>query len=170
MAAFNAASIVEDLDYDFTAMAGHPNYIKELAEAKGTIREPTALQVRNYWQASAKEMQRIRREAEKAVAAGNAGGDAPEPPGTEDEPDDEPDGLDLVADADPKAAQAIRGRDAANLSKLCSGDPSTEILLALPHRIYLKFAEWLMKEVTDPEAVTGAGSPPLQIVRSPAAG
>ena len=148
-------------------MAGHPNNIRELAEAKGTIREPTALQVRQYFQATAKEMQRMRREARKAVA-GEKAADAAGPPGAGDGPDEPggevPDEVDEVADADPKAADATRRRDAMRISKLCSGDPSTEILLALPMRVYLKFGEWLLGEITDPEAVTGAGSPHLRMI------
>jgi hypothetical protein len=168
VATFNAGTVLERLDYDFSALAGPPNNIRELAEAKGTIREPTSLQVQAYLQASAREMQRLRREARAAVAdaeTADAAGEAAEPG-----PDATDAQLAALASADAKKGDATRRREAAMFSKLCSGDPSTEILLLLPHRIMAAFVEWLMKEVMDPEAVTGAGSPPLAIVRSPAAG
>lgn len=168
MAVFNAGSILEPLDYDFTAMAGPPNNIRELAEAKGTIKEPTSLQVQAYMQASAREMQRIRREARAVVEAAEKeqDGEAPDP-GADDATDSQ---LAAVADRDVKRSEAARKREAAMVSKLCSGDPSTETLLLLPHRIANEFGKWLVQEVLDPEAVTGAGTPHLQMVRSPAAG
>lgn len=175
MAVFNAGTILESLDYDFTALAGSPNNICGLAEAKGTIREPTSLQVQAFMQASAREMQRLRREARAAVAdsesaaddgtaAGNGTG---EPAGDGDVTDEQ---LAVLADADAKRGSAARRREAAMYSKLCSGEPSADVLLLLPHRIMAEFGRWLVKEVMDPEAVTGAGSPHLQMVRSPAAG
>lgn len=176
MAAFNAASILESLDWDFTSLAEPPNGITELAGAKGTTPEPTSLQVQAFLQASAREMQRLRRDARAAVAAEEAkeaaaaeareaGETPPEPP-----PDATGAELAVLADADAKRGIATRKREAAMFSKLCSGNPSTEILLLLPHRVMEAWCGWLMKEVMDPEAVTGAGSPQLQIVRSPAAG
>jgi len=166
MAVFNAASVLEALDYDFTDLAGPPNNIAGLAEAKGTIPEPTERQVRQFLQSSAREMQRIQRQARKAVADAEAKNGEGEP--AEAAADDA--GLAVLADVDMRAADATRRRDAEILAKLCSGQPSAEILMLLPHRIYKAFSEWLLKEVLDPEAVTGAGKPPLAIVRSPAAG
>jgi hypothetical protein len=165
VATFNAGTVLESLDFDFTAMAEPPNSIAELADAKGTIKEPTALQVQTYMQSLAREMQRQRREARAALAAAEkAEADGTEPP---DETDEQ---LTVLADADKKKADAARRREAAMVSRLCSGFPGTEMLLLLPHRIANEFGAWLIKEVTDPEAVTGAGSPHLQMVRSPAAG
>lgn len=165
--AFDAGGIVGALDYDFTALAGAPNNIRGLADAKGTIREPTSLQLQQFMQASAKEMQRIQRQARKAVAD-SAARDAGD--GTGDGAPDDDAGVTAMADVDIKAANAARKRDAENLSRLCSGDPGAETLLLLPHRIKSAFSEWLLKEMMDPEVVTGAGAPPQQMARPPAAG
>jgi hypothetical protein len=174
MAAFNAASIVEPLDYDFTGMALAPNNIRELADVRGVIPEPSSVQVRRFMQASARELQRIQREA--ADAAGKAGQGTGEPAEDAEGADadigagDVADAIELLAGADERAGEAARKRDAANVSKLCSGEISAETLMKLPFRIYRGFGKWLWEEITDPEAVTGAGKPHLQIARSPAAG
>jgi hypothetical protein len=165
MASFDAGGVVEPLDYDFTAMAAAPHNITGLAGVKGTIREPTTVQVQTWLTANAKEMQRLRQEA----------GDAPPEPAPDADPE-LPDAavtdalLAKLAEVDPKKVQAARLRQAKIYSALCSGEPTPEHLALLPHRIMNAFADWISKEVLDPEAVTGAGKPPLQIVRSSAAG
>jgi hypothetical protein len=165
VATFNAASILEPLGYDFSSLAGEPNNIKELAGATGVTPEPTSLQVQAFFQASAREMRRLQREARKALAdaeaAGESGKPVPEPTDAE---------LAAQARAEEKRAEASRRRQATMVSKLCSGNPSAEILMKLPHRVSQAYGEWLVGEINDPEAVTGAGKPPLAIVRSPAAG
>lgn len=165
MATFNAASILEPLDYDFTSLAGEPNNISELADARGTTPEPSSPQVQAFFQASAREVQRVQREARKALADAEAA----EASG---EPVPEPTDAELAAQdkAEEKRAEASRRRQAAMVSKLCSGNPSAEILMKLPHRMASAYGEWLVGEINDPEAVTGAGRPPLAIVRSPVAG
>lgn len=163
MATFNAASILEPLDYDFTALANHPNNIRELADAKGTTPEPTSERVQAFLQASAREMQRLRREARAAVADAETGKDDPAGDASDAE-------LAAVAGTDAKRGTEARKREAAMYSRLCSGDPSAATLLKLPHRHMAAWCGWLLKEVMDPEAVTGDGTPHLQMVRSPAAG
>jgi hypothetical protein len=169
MASFDAGGVVEPLDYDFTAMAAAPHSITGLAGVKGTIREPTSVQVQTWLTANAKEMQQLRQE-------GGAEQAGPKPESAADGAAELPDAavtdalLAGLAEVDPKKVRAARLRQAKIYSALCSGEPTAEQLALLPHRIMNAFADWLSREVLDPEAVTGAGRPPLQIVRSSAAG
>jgi hypothetical protein len=164
VAGFNAGNVVSPLDYDFSAMAEAPHNIKELAECKGVIAEPSSVQLQAFQTANAKELQRIRKEA-----------------GAPDGEDDAPDGavsagvisdalLARLADVDPKKVEAARLRQAKIYAAVCSGTPSAETLGFLPHRIMNAFAEWLSDELMNPEAKAGDGKPPLTIVRSSAAG
>lgn len=62
-------------------------------------------------------------------------------------------------------------RDMAGVySKLCSGDPSVQDLLALPLRVRIRFFEWLQGEVVNPEAGPGAGIAPVTPLKRSAAG
>lgn len=168
MGTFNAGTVLESLDYDFTDMAGEPNLIEGLAQAKGTIKEPTRLQFQQFMRDSAREHQRLIAEAQKDAEADGDGS------GSEEKGDSPADELAAIsagmARADMRKAETARKNDAAMLSKLCSGNPSTEILLLLPHRVYIAFSQWLYKELSDPEAVTGGGAPHLKMLKSPAAG
>lgn len=177
MGAFNAASILDPLDYDFSSLAGKPENISGLADAKGRIPEPSRKQVQQYMQASARELQRLQREAREAADAVEAkakAGAEPEGAGSEEAGTEARHPVimltDGIAAADMRIADAAHKRDAAILSKLTSGEISTEILLLLPHRVYSAFSEWLVGEVMNPEAVTGAGTPHLTMLKSPAAG
>ena len=161
MAGFDAGGIVEPLAYDFTAMAKPPHDIAGLANAKGTIREPTSLQVEKFLDTSRRDILRQRRELADQGLADTDGM-------TQDQI------LEAFAKIDPAAAAkrsaAARKRSAEILSALCSGEPSAATLLLLPHRIMLAFAEWLSGEVLSPEAAAGGGNGQVLSLQSRAAG
>lgn len=152
MASFNASTVVEALDYDFSGLAEPPHLIKGLAEVRGTVKEPTSKQVQAYVNASKREMARQRKEI----------GDV-----------DESDGdavlaaLDRMDDDRTLAAQK---RSAEIVSALCSGHPTTAQLMLLPHRAMHLFGEWIANEVLNPEAVTGDGKAQVVPLRSSSAG
>lgn len=138
MASFTAAGIVEPLEYDFTAMARAPHLIAELAEAKGTIREPTTQQVQKFMNDLELERDRTRK--------------------LMDGLGDEPDVADVVARRSPEMVDESVAHNSEIVSALCSGTPSAEHLRMLPHRIMSLFTDWITGQVLNPEAVTGAGS------------
>ena len=148
MAGFNAANIVEPLDYDFTA-------IKGLENVKGTIPEPTSLQVQTFLTASRKEADRNQRDL-------GITGDA------EDMTKEQI--LAVLDKASPSRTQAAKKREAEIFSDLCSGTPTAGQLLELPHRIMIEFAKWVTKEVLDPEVSTGGGGAQVVNLRSSSAG
>jgi len=145
MPSFNAANVVDPLDYDFSAVPG-------LQDVKGTIKEPTSLQVQAYVNATRAEMVRLRRET-----------------GVVDEEDADA-VLAALEKMDPARTVEAQKRSAEILSALCSGHPTGGQLMKLPHRVMHAFSEWLAKEVLDPEVVTGAGRPRLTSLPSSSAG
>jgi hypothetical protein len=160
VASFDAGTVIEALDYTLEPF---------VPGRKGTIREPTSVQVQAFLTANAKEMQRLRKEAGVEPPAGD--GAAGEVQAADADPEMISDELlAKLAAVDPKKVEAAQRRGARIYADLCSGEPSAEDLMKLPHRIMLKFAEWLMGEVMSPEAVTGAGRPHLTAVPSSAAG
>jgi hypothetical protein len=161
MAGFDAGGIVSPLDWDFTAMAKPPHDIAGLANAKGTIREPTSLQVEKFLDTSRRDLLRQRRELAEQGLADTDGM-------TQDQI------LEAHAAIDPAAAatraKAARKRAAESLSALCSGEPSAATLLLLPHRILIAFGEWITDEVLSPEAAAGGGNAQVVNLPSRAAG
>lgn len=138
MASFTAAGIVEPLDYDFTAMAKAPHLIAGLADAKGTIKEPSTRQVQQFMNDTALERERTSHLmdglGEEATAS------------------------DVVARRSPEAIDESERRNSEIVAELCSGAPTAEQVRLLPHRIRALFIEWITEQVLNPEAVTGAGS------------
>jgi hypothetical protein len=168
VASFDAGSVVEALDYTFEPF---------VPGCKGTIKEPTSVQLQAFLTANAKEMQRLRREAGDDAAGGAADPTAGNEAGDGAPPDDavlasavSDKLLARIAETDPKKVEAAKLRQAKIFSALCSGEPSAADLLKLPHRQMSAFANWITDELMNPEAVTGDGTPHLQIVRSSAAG
>lgn len=146
MAGFNAATVVEALDYDFRT--------KESPDAiHGTIKEPNDQQIADYLTGvktlSAKYRDKL--------------------------PDMDPsagvDELMEAADAlDPQDIVAFYQDMAGMFSALCSGSPSKDDLLRLPTRIRAMFYAWLQQEVMSPEAAPGGGSAQVTPLKSAAAG
>lgn len=144
MAKFDSGSVVEPLDWTFEA---------HVKGAKGTIREPADQQIADYL-ASVKKLTA----KYKDMMPEGVDGDNP---------------ADMVAamdDLDPQTVVSIHQEMAGIYSALCSGEPSTELLLKVPLRIRVMFYGWLQQEVMSPEAAPGGGSGSATTLRSVAAG
>jgi hypothetical protein len=143
MAAFNAGTVVEALDWTF----------EPFVAAKGVIREPTDAQVAQYL----KDITDLRAEVKAKVP---------------DAPDDGDlvDLTDAVADLDLDSIAELTGKMAGIVAALCSGEPSRETILALPPRRRVMFYGWLQQEVMSPEAVPGGGNAQVTTLRSARAG
>lgn len=142
MTGFVADGIVEPLDFD----------LNPYTDVKGTITEPTSLQVQAFQTAVAKEMARGRREL-------GIGGDEKM---TNDK------FIEFLGKIDPERTKAEVKRQAEIHSALCSGKPTAAQLQKLPHRIMAAFSKWLSEELLTPEASAGAGN--VTPIRSKAAG
>ena len=143
MAAFNAASVVEALDWTF----------EPFVHASGVIKEPNDDQIAQYLA----DLKAIGTEIREKVP------DAP----------DSTDPVGLMAaldDLDLESVSALTGRMAGIYAALCSGEPSMEQILALPPRRRTMFYGWLQQEVMSPEAAPGAGNAQVRTLRSAAAG
>jgi len=150
MAVFNAAEIVEPLDFKFEAFVPGCN---------GTIKEPDDSQIARFWADWRKLTVDARRHAE---ATGKAFSDA-------DGADGDP-GEAITALDDTDTAVELHKRNAEIHSALCSGSPSAEEILGLPMRVRTRFYSWLEQEVMNPEAVAGGGNAQVRTLRSAAAG
>ena len=143
VAAFNAASVVEALEWTF----------EPFVSAKGVIKEPNDDQIATYLA----DMKAIGAEIKAKVP------DAPD--------GNDPVGLmSALEDLDIESVSALTGRMAGIYAALCSGEPSREQILALPPRRRTMFYGWLQQEVMSPEAAPGAGSAQVRTLRSAAAG
>jgi hypothetical protein len=143
MAKFDAATVVESLDWTF----------EPFVAARGVIREPTDEQIAQYL----KDVKAIGQEVREKVP------DAP----------DGSNPADLMAaleDLDLDSVAALTGKMAGIIAALCSGDPSKETILALPPRRRTMFYGWLQAEVMSPEAAPGGGNAQVRTLRSAAAG
>jgi hypothetical protein len=145
MAKFDASSVVEPLEYDFSSIPG-------LADVKGIIKEPSSVQVQKYVNDSRRELERQRTEL-----------------GLVDEADS--DSVIAALDKmDDERTVKEQKRSAEILSALCSGHPTGGQLMKLPHRVMHVFGQWLAGEVLSPEAVTGAGKTGAASPRSSSVG
>jgi len=145
MAGFNAATVVEALDWTFEPF---------VPGAKGVIAEPNDDQITAYLTGM------------KALMA-EVGDEVPALPDGSSDP------ADLIAaldDLDPASMQKLNGKMAVLYAELCSGNPSREAILGLPPRRRTMFYGWLQQEVMSPEAAPGGGSAQVTTLRSAAAG
>lgn len=148
MPKFNAATVVEPLEWTF-----HP-----LLEAKGVIKEPTDDQIVTFL-TDVKDLV-TRLQAKAATASTDVA-----VPGT-----DPADIVDAIEDLDPAVVGEFHQELAGVFAELCSGEPSKELLLQLPMRIRVVFYGWLRQEVMAPEAAPGGGSAQVTTLRPAAAG
>jgi len=152
MATFDAAAIVEPLNWTFAAF---------VPGAEGCITEPDDKQIARFWADLRKLTADTARHAEELsrahADARTDGGDEHQDRTAADEDDVE-------------AAVELHRRTAEIYSALCSGSPSEKEILSLPMRIRIPFYTWLRKEVMDPEAVAGGGKAQVANLRSVAAG
>jgi hypothetical protein len=144
MAAFNAGTVVEALDWTFEPF---------VPGAKGVVKEPNDAQITQYL----RDLKAIAAEIKAKVP------DAPDG----NDPADLMSSLDAL---DPEGISELTGKMAGIVAALCSGDPSKETILALPPRRRVMFFGWLQQEVMSPEAAPGGGSAQVRTLRSAAAG
>ncbi len=145
MAGFDAASVVEPLEYT----------LRPHVDKAGIIREPTDRQIADYLAGIKKLMKDFRGKLPDAMVAGSTDIAAI---------------LDAVDDLDAEVALKLNEQVAEVSSGLCSGDPTKDDILALPPRIRAMFLAWLQREVMSPEAAPGGGNAQVKTLRSVAAG
>lgn len=128
MAGFDAGSVVEPLHCK----------LKPYADFDADIPEPSTIQVQEFVNARNVEIERVRARAK-------------------DLPDDAT-AEQLAAILPPDVIEADRRRSAEIYSAVCSGKPSADDLMKLPHREFQVFTAWLLEELLNPEAAAGAGN------------
>ena len=143
MAAFNAGTVVEALEWTF----------EPFVHASGVIREPNDEQIKAYLADVKKMGEEIRAKIPDA------------PDGT-----DPASLMAALEDLDLDSVAALTEKMAGIISALCSGEPNRETILALPPRRRTMFYGWLQAEVMSPEAAPGGGSAQVRTLRSAAAG
>jgi hypothetical protein len=146
MPGFNAATVVEPLDYR----------LEPFVQKHGRIKEPSDRQIADFLEGLKGAMKL----ADEAL------------PGAETL-DTEADPAAMLAVLDQLSGDAlVRVLDELTglYATLCSGDPSKEDLLALPLRHRTAFFGWLMGEVVSPEGGTAAGGMPAAGLPHAAAG
>lgn len=146
MPMFDAGDVVESLDWDFH---------KAKVKAKGTIPEPTDVMIGDFLDG----LKKLYEDTRAMVEAGEAAADAT--PGEMMEALNQVTGSMFV-----DQMASIAGLYA----ELCSSQPGKETLLALPLRVRAKFYGWVMSEVVNPEAETGAGTAVVKPLRPAVAG
>jgi hypothetical protein len=146
MPKFDAGDVVEDLAWDFTR-AG--------VKAKGIVPEPSDAAIGQFLD----DLKTLYSDAKASGLDLDLPADA-----TPDEM------MTAIASVTGEAFVAFMAKLAELFATLCSGQPSTEQLLALPMRVRVKFYGWLQSEVVNPEAGTGAGTAELRALPSAAAG
>jgi hypothetical protein len=142
MAGFDAATVVDPLDYTFEPhVASH-----------GTIPEPTDDQIEAFTGA----MQSLMKEVQASTdMPGMTGDEGPEK------------FLEALDSLDPAKIRAQMDQMADVYALLCSGKPTADEIRLLPQRIRNRFFQWISKEVLNPEAGPGAGT--AQVIRLPGA-
>lgn len=161
MPRFNASTI-EALEYDLTKYAG------KVKGAKGEIPEPSEMQLEEFFafmERESREARReMRREQELLDGLDETGEDF-----EDDEVEGIPDGnaesdSEELDREDPEELQAAldeavknRAKAIAATAKLCSGEPSEEVLDTLPMRPFRAFTVWLIRELSDPEGIGATG-------------
>ena len=146
MPTFDAATVVESLDWDFTA-AG--------VKAKGTIPEPSDAAIGKFLD-------------DLKILYTKLQGSGLDIDVTADMTSAQM--LEELAGVTGEAYVEFMASLAVLFADLCSGQPSQENLLALPLRVRVKFYAWVQQEVVSPEAGTGAGMAAVRSLPSAAAG
>jgi hypothetical protein len=134
MPTFDAGTVLEQLDWDFTA-AG--------VKAKGTVREPSDAVIGQF-------LEGIRDLYTKAQNGPLAAAALPADTSPEDM-------LAALTSLTGAAFVDFMAETAALFSGLCGGSPSRDQILGLPMRVRVHFYAWIQKEVVNPEAVPAAG-------------
>jgi hypothetical protein len=132
MPKFDASSIAESLEYDFT------EFVKG---AEGTIAEPTDEMIGIFLD----EVQGITKEAQSLVPADLDMTDAAAM-------------LDAMNHLEPGDFVRLTSKMSGVYARLCSGHPTEKQIQGLPMRVRRLFFNWIQEAVLNPEAATGAGS------------
>jgi hypothetical protein len=168
MAGFNAATVVEALDYAFDSCKGNhegscwrgpetgPRPAKctvFVPGCHGVVPEPTDDQIVRFLTDVKALVGRLHEKAEADV-------DGRDPAGL----------VDAIEELDPSVVGEFHQELAGIFEGLCSGEPSREQVLGVPMRIRVMFYGWLRQEVMNPEAAPGGGNAQVTTLRSAAAG
>jgi hypothetical protein len=146
MAGFNAAAVVEALDYTFEPYA---------PGCTGSVREPDDKQIADYMAATRQMVNDFRGRLPDELIGGATTITSV---------------LDGVENLDVTVMAEFTGAMAEVAAALCSGTPSKEDILKLPPRRRAHFYAWLQREVMSPEAAPGGGKSQVKNLRSVAAG
>ena len=134
MPKFDAGSLAEALEFDFTG-AG--------VNAKGTIPEPSDEKIGQYLDEVAKAFGRIRETSGLADI----------------DPNDPAAMLAALEKIDAEEFIKVLDEVAAAAGRLCGGTPSVAQIRKLPLRVRQHFFAYLQREIVNPEAGPGAGTP-----------
>lgn len=126
---FDASKAVEPLNYDFTAYGGK----------KGTIAEPTAAQIGEFFTA-------LQRAVNETIGKRSTSVDPNSAEGRQEM-------LDTMANLDENAFENMQTRMVEAVADLCSGSPDVAAINKLPYRVQQRFIEWISGEFA-PEART----------------
>lgn len=151
MPQFDAASIVEPLEYTFAYKVGDT----AVPGPSGVIAEPSDKQVGKFLRGLKDLM-----------------GGALKQMGIEDGADltDPVQMMRALDDLEPDEYVKVEAQMAQMHAELCSGSPSKAQILALPLRRRRLFYAWLQQEALSPEAVPGGGNAQVTVLPSRAAG
>lgn len=130
MAAFDAATAVEPMDYDFTTVEG--------GSGKGTVPEPSTQEMKDF-QRDFAQIMRDGAKLEKTDAEMTAMSEA-------------------EFKKFQKETEKIGERLDVVISVLCKNKPSQEEVATLPFRVKTAFSKWLMEQFS-PEGATSGTKP-----------
>lgn len=129
---FDASSVVEPLDWDFTKYAG--------PTAKGTIPEPSDAKIETFL----REVKELARSNEAMLPGLSAIEDPKEM-------------LDALDQFETSVITTTMAGLAEAYAKLCANQPNKTQITKLPLRVRMAFFSWIAGEVVRPEGVTNAG-------------
>jgi hypothetical protein len=170
LAGFDAASVVEPLDYAFDSCKGnHEGSCWRGSETEprpakctvfvpgchGVVAEPDDRQIARYMAG----LKKLAKDYEGRLPDSVVTGDPDAAKLTE-----------AAAELDPEVVVELHGDVATLFAALCSNEPSREDILKVPPRIRAFFYQWLAGEVMSPEAASGGGNAQVKTLRSVAAG
>lgn len=167
MPGFDAATVVEPLDYTFSSCkkkhegpcwSGLKSQRPKgctvwVPGCEGTIPEPTDDQIAQFLT----DVKAFTAKFKDMVPEGVDG-------------DDPTQLIAALNDLDPQIVKTVNGEAAEIFAALCSGELSKAVLLKVPPRIRNMFYAWLQQEVMSPEAVPGGGSAQAVTLQPAAAG
>lgn len=141
MAKFDAASAVEEMEWDFTTFAGKT--------ARGVVPEPTTGQVEEYFNGLRNLVLQMKSEIKEKT-----GLDVENLKNVKEE-----DLAEETIKAMTNMGESMLSEQQAGLAeltaKVCSEKPNSEQLMKLPYRVFSEFQKWLMGELRPNSQATG---------------